>query len=57
MGYLPGDCLMAAAFMSYMGPFLSSYRDEIVEKNWLPEVRVVPLYVFIVSYHDFLQKR
>ena len=38
MGYLVGDCLMAAAFMSYMGPFLSNYRDEIVSKTWLTEV-------------------
>ncbi|KAK1153304.1 dynein heavy chain 2, axonemal [Acipenser oxyrinchus oxyrinchus] len=34
MGYLVGDCLLAAAFLSYMGPFLSNYRDEIVSKIW-----------------------
>nr|XP_022345562.1 dynein heavy chain 2, axonemal-like isoform X2 [Crassostrea virginica] len=39
MGYLSGDCLMAAAFMSYMGPFLSNYRDELVQKKWIEEVR------------------
>ena len=38
MGYLSGDCLMAAAFMSYMGPFLSNYRDELVQKKWIEEV-------------------
>ncbi|KAL8578353.1 Dynein heavy chain 2, axonemal [Nucella lapillus] len=38
MGYLPGDCLIAAAFLSYMGPFLSNYRDEIVQKVWMAEV-------------------
>ena len=40
MGYLPGDCLVAAAFLSYMGPFLSNYRDEIVQKVWMAEVRL-----------------
>jgi dynein heavy chain len=38
MGYLPGDCLLAAAFLSYMGPFLSQYREEIMDKVWLPQV-------------------
>ena len=33
-----GDCLIAAAFVSYMGPFTSNYRDEIVSHIWLPEV-------------------
>ena len=40
MGYLVGDCLVASAFLSYMGPFLSNYRDEMVEKIWLKQVRM-----------------
>jgi dynein heavy chain len=40
MGFLPGDCLIAAAFLSYMGPFLSNYREEIVLKVWMAEVRL-----------------
>lgn len=39
LGYLVGDCLIAAAFLSYMGPFLSNYRDEIVNKVWLEELK------------------
>ncbi|XP_046574741.1 LOW QUALITY PROTEIN: dynein axonemal heavy chain 2-like [Haliotis rubra] len=39
MGYLVGDCLIAAAFLSYMGPFLSNYRDEMVQLRWMQEVR------------------
>jgi len=38
IGYLVGDCLVASAFMSYMGPFLSNYRDELTKTKWLDEV-------------------
>lgn len=38
MGYLVGDCLLAASFLSYMGPFLSNYRDELLN-IWMKEVR------------------
>lgn len=43
IGYLPGDCLIAAAFLSYMGPFLSNYREDIVQKVWMAEVRMTSL--------------
>eukprot|EP00106_Octopus_bimaculoides_P014248 XP_014781690.1 PREDICTED: dynein heavy chain 2, axonemal-like [Octopus bimaculoides] len=39
MGFLIGDCLIGAAFLSYMGPFLSNYRDELVYKIWLKALR------------------
>ncbi|CAL1538804.1 unnamed protein product [Lymnaea stagnalis] len=39
MGHLVGDVLIAAAFMSYMGPFLSTYRDEMVNFKWMTEVK------------------
>lgn len=35
-----GDCLLAAAFLSYMGPFLTNYRDEIVNQIWIRKVRL-----------------
>ena len=44
MGYLVGDCLVAAAFLSYAGPFLSNYRDELVQQTWLKQVNTPPLF-------------
>lgn len=34
---LPGDCLLATAFISYLGPFVSNYRDYLVDL-WKNEV-------------------
>lgn len=36
---LPGDCLLATAFISYLGPFVSDYRDKLLE-TWKSEVDV-----------------
>lgn len=36
---LPGDCLISAAFLAYVGPFTSAYRDDLVEKKWIPLVK------------------
>jgi dynein heavy chain, axonemal len=33
-----GDVVVAAAFMSYAGPFPSEYRCELVDQTWLPMI-------------------
>ncbi|XP_014244414.1 dynein heavy chain 2, axonemal isoform X2 [Cimex lectularius] len=35
--FLPGDCLLATAFVSYMGPFLSFYREKLLDL-WINEI-------------------
>ena len=36
IGLLLGDVLLASAFISYIGPFTKKYRDELVNKHWVP---------------------
>lgn len=36
--FLPGDCLLSIAFVSYMGPFVSKYRD-ILMTLWISSVK------------------
>ncbi|KAF7401616.1 hypothetical protein HZH68_007436 [Vespula germanica] len=35
--WLPGDCLISTAFVSYLGPFVSNYREELFA-IWVKEV-------------------
>ncbi|XP_076295130.1 dynein heavy chain 2, axonemal kl-2 [Lasioglossum baleicum] len=35
--WLPGDCLISTAFVSYLGPFVSNYREELI-RIWMKEV-------------------
>jgi len=53
---LAGDCLVASAFLSYAGPFDTTYRDGLV-KRWLLEVKDKAL-PFSVHFHfaTFLSK-
>lgn len=34
---LPGDCLVSTAFISYLGPFVTTYREKLVSQ-WTKEV-------------------
>eukprot|EP00929_Paragymnodinium_shiwhaense_P077084 TRINITY_DN3967_c0_g3_i3.p1 TRINITY_DN3967_c0_g3~~TRINITY_DN3967_c0_g3_i3.p1 ORF type:complete len:4541 (+),score=1544.66 TRINITY_DN3967_c0_g3_i3:127-13749(+) len=37
--WLVGDCLLNAAFVSYVGPFNHEYRTEMVYKDWIARVK------------------
>ena len=39
MGYLVGDVLISSAFLSYMGPFLSNYRQKLVYDIWIGQLK------------------
>ncbi|XP_014680873.1 PREDICTED: dynein heavy chain 2, axonemal-like [Priapulus caudatus] len=55
--YLVGDCLVAAGFMSYMGPFLSNYRDELVNNIWLEQIKKLGVPCTpTLSFCEFLAK-
>lgn len=38
---LPGDVLLVTAFISYVGCFTKQYRLDLVNKMWLPFLRVL----------------
>lgn len=44
-GKLVGDVLLAAAFVSYAGPFNMAFRKALVSEKWLPDLieRSIPL--------------
>ncbi|KAI8915474.1 dynein heavy chain and region D6 of dynein motor-domain-containing protein [Powellomyces hirtus] len=43
MTYLPGDCLLAAASLSYAGPFPSNYRQHLVGSVWLTQIKTLEI--------------
>jgi hypothetical protein len=44
-GMLVGDALLAAAFVSYAGPFNMAFRQQLVTERWLPDIleRGIPI--------------
>lgn len=51
--FLPGDCLLATAFISYVGPFVTFYRDSLIvmwQKQVGKHVTVVLLKNFIIIF-------
>ncbi|KAJ3115964.1 Dynein heavy chain 2, axonemal [Phlyctochytrium bullatum] len=55
--YLPGDCLLAAAFLSYAGPFNSTYRNSLVNGVWLAQIKALEIpFTPEFSFEGFLGK-
>jgi dynein heavy chain len=56
--YLAGDCLLAAAFMSYAGPFNSGYRSQLIDKCWVPHMKNLEIPVSpSFSFDSFIGKQ
>mmetsp|Transcript_64893 Transcript_64893/g.119431 ORF Transcript_64893/g.119431 Transcript_64893/m.119431 type:complete len:4522 (+) Transcript_64893:77-13642(+) len=52
---LYGDCIISSAFMSYAGPFGSTYRDKLVNEEWLVPVKELKVSVTAdFSFSTFL---
>lgn len=51
---LPGDILLVTAFISYVGCFTKSFRQDLLMKMWLPHMR--GLEVRFVSNQSFEKK-
>ncbi|RKO93650.1 dynein heavy chain and region D6 of dynein motor-domain-containing protein [Blyttiomyces helicus] len=55
--YLPGDCLLAAAFLSYAGPFNSTYRQTLVSNVWLAQIKTLEIpFTPAFSFEMFIGK-
>lgn len=43
---LPGDILLVTAFISYVGCFTKSFRQDLLMKMWLPHIRGLEVNAF-----------
>jgi dynein heavy chain len=49
---LVGDCLLASAFISYIGPFTKSYREKLMDETLCPLVATPPVGAAIPMTED-----
>lgn len=54
--WLLGDCLISTGFVSYLGPFVSNYRQELIS-IWLKEVNLkfLSFFLFIILHQIALK--
>lgn len=51
---LPGDILLVAAFISYVGCFTKHYRRELMDKLWLPLLQKVNVRSAVFQYIQYV---
>lgn len=51
---LPGDVLLITAFISYVGCFTKSYRQDLLHKQWLPFLKTIEPPISITNGLDVL---
>lgn len=51
---LPGDVLLITAFISYVGCFTKTFRQDLLNKQWLPAVKTLDPLIPITDGLDVL---
>ena len=53
---LPGDCLLSTGFISYLGPFVSYYRDKLMSL-WKYKVDIIIYSIEYSKYKSVIKKQ
>ena len=51
---LPGDVLLVASLVSYLGCFTKQYRLELFERKWLPHLKKLPKPICTFANNEYM---